>query len=169
MSEGELGYPASIVGYQEMTVRFKAPHELLGTFAKAYLDYWTTKSYETEEEVTETEEEVTEAEEEVTEAELPKPDYNRPAVTISDISMLRAITVLSLMKDAERGVQDSWAMVPELAGLFDINPKRIRSKMRRMMKRNLIDGCDCGCRGDIYILKAGKELLDSDTSWTRFL
>ena len=60
MSEGELGYPASIVGYQEMTVRFKAPHELLGTFAKAYLDYWTTKSYETEEE-----QEVAEAEETV--------------------------------------------------------------------------------------------------------
>ena len=37
--------------------------------------------------------------------------------------------------------------------------KLILSKMRQLMKRGLVDGCDCGCRGDFEITTKGEEWL----------
>ncbi len=37
--------------------------------------------------------------------------------------------------------------------------KVLRSKLGAMARRGLIDGCDCGCRGDWRILDAGRKVL----------
>lgn len=37
--------------------------------------------------------------------------------------------------------------------------KLILAKMRQLMKRGLVDGCDCGCRGDFEITNKGEEWL----------
>lgn len=33
------------------------------------------------------------------------------------------------------------------------------SKMASMLRRGLVDGCDCGCRGDWEITRAGEDAL----------
>jgi hypothetical protein len=37
--------------------------------------------------------------------------------------------------------------------------KLILAKMRQLIKRGLVDGCDCGCRGDFEITPKGEEWL----------
>jgi hypothetical protein len=35
----------------------------------------------------------------------------------------------------------------------------ILSKMKKLIKQNLVSGCPCGCRGDFEITNKGKELI----------
>lgn len=35
------------------------------------------------------------------------------------------------------------------------------SKMKQLIKRGLVDGCTCGCRGDFEITKKGLEYINS--------
>lgn len=35
------------------------------------------------------------------------------------------------------------------------------AKMRQLMKRGLVDGCDCGCRGDFELTDKGRAYLDA--------
>ena len=45
------------------------------------------------------------------------------------------------------------AMPPETPG------KLALAKMRQLMKRGLVDGCACGCRGDFVVTGKGLETL----------
>ena len=38
-------------------------------------------------------------------------------------------------------------------------PEVIRAKMRSLIKRGLVDGCACGCRGDYEITNKGRSRL----------
>ena len=38
------------------------------------------------------------------------------------------------------------------------------AKMNRLMKRKLVDGCDCGCRGDYVITRKGLAFVSEPTS-----
>jgi hypothetical protein len=38
------------------------------------------------------------------------------------------------------------------AHLDSVHPKLVLSKLRSMVKRRIIDGCGCGCRGDFRLL-----------------
>ena len=38
-----------------------------------------------------------------------------------------------------------------------ISPQLMLSKMRQMIKKGLVDGCSCGCRGDFHLTLKGKE------------
>lgn len=38
-------------------------------------------------------------------------------------------------------------------------PKLALAKMRQMLRRGLVKGCGCGCRGDFEITDAGRQLL----------
>lgn len=40
-----------------------------------------------------------------------------------------------------------------------IPEKLILAKMRMLMRRGLIAGCDCGCRGDFTLTKKGQSFL----------
>ena len=37
------------------------------------------------------------------------------------------------------------------------------AKMKQLVKRGLVDGCTCGCRGDFEITDKGKEYLNAPT------
>lgn len=37
--------------------------------------------------------------------------------------------------------------------------KVVLAKMRQLMKRGLVDGCPCGCRGDFVITQKGRDFL----------
>ena len=39
------------------------------------------------------------------------------------------------------------------------NEKLVLAKMRQLMRRGLVDGCDCGCRGDFEITEKGEQWL----------
>ena len=80
----------------------------------------------------------------------------RSSATISDLQLVQAIAKLRAPK-LELGF--SWVMIWELAAELDIHPNRVRSKFRRAYKRKLVDGCNCGCRGDFVLLPAGEALL----------
>lgn len=38
-------------------------------------------------------------------------------------------------------------------------PKLMRAKMRKLILRGLVSGCDCGCRGDFEITREGRVWL----------
>lgn len=38
--------------------------------------------------------------------------------------------------------------------------KLVLAKMRMLMRRGLVSGCDCGCRGDFEITPDGREYLE---------
>lgn len=40
------------------------------------------------------------------------------------------------------------------------------SKMRNLLKRGLVRGCGCGCRGDWEITPFGRQALERGTRWT---
>lgn len=83
-------------------------------------------------------------------------DPNRPASSITDLEFVQAIAKL---REPNGNGGYRWVMIGDLATELEINPNRLRSKWRRANKRKLVDGCNCGCRGDFYLLPAGEELL----------
>lgn len=68
------------------------------------------------------------------------------ASDISDGEMLSAIKVVAPW----RGAQD-WADRAALAEYMPYPPKVILAKARSMIRRGLILGCACGCRGDFRL------------------
>lgn len=42
---------------------------------------------------------------------------------------------------------------------FDVPPKVVLAKCRSLIKRKLVDGCACGCRGDFTITAKGRLFL----------
>lgn len=41
----------------------------------------------------------------------------------------------------------------------NVPEKLVLAKMRTLIRRGLVDGCDCGCRGDFEITGAGLDWL----------
>jgi len=80
------------------------------------------------------------------------------AKNISDQKMLDVI-----LKVQNRMLREGWNDVPveEVWAnrsyideeLSDIPSKVVLAKLRSMVKRNIIHGCACGCRGDFYPVK----------------
>ena len=83
----------------------------------------------------------------------------RGSATISDLEFAQAIAKIRMPMRDGYGSTYHWVMVGDLSEILDIHPNRIRSKLRRMLKRNLAEGCTCGCRGDISLTPKGESLL----------
>lgn len=67
---------------------------------------------------------------------------------ITDLVMLAAL-------EAVRGINGApkWSALSGVQRhLSEIPPKLVLSKLRSMIKRRVISGCGCGCRGDFEIL-----------------
>lgn len=61
-----------------------------------------------------------------------------------------------------RAVEPSrWGIATwELAERLGFPEKVVLAKMRSMVKRGLVDGCTCGCRGGFALTEAGKEMCN---------
>lgn len=77
------------------------------------------------------------------------------------------VPVLRFLRDLD-GKWASWfaqgdTLMPTVATAMPIEtPEKVRlAKMRQLIKRGLVDGCDCGCRGDFVITTAGRAFLDA--------
>jgi len=46
----------------------------------------------------------------------------------------------------------------------DTYPKVVLAKMRALIKKGLVDGCPCGCRGDFRLTDKGREYLKQTNS-----
>jgi hypothetical protein len=58
-----------------------------------------------------------------------------------------------------------WAFTRDIFERFEpFPPKVVLAKARALIKRRLMDGCGCGCRGDFEVLAKGRELLASCAS-----
>lgn len=79
------------------------------------------------------------------------------AKDISDVEMLRVVAAINDPSGARR-----WALTYDLDEALPSFPRKVvLAKARQLIKRGLLDGCGCGCRGDFEITAKGRELLDA--------
>ncbi len=86
------------------------------------------------------------------------------AKDIDDRRVLRIISDLRAAESRERPRADEylWRMVWDIEKrLPDVPGKVLAAKLEALVKRKLIDGCTCGCRGDFFLLPAGRAYLDT--------
>jgi hypothetical protein len=77
------------------------------------------------------------------------------------------LPVLQFLKQHE-GRWCTWGDGYSMPTIQDAMPegtpcKLQRAKMKTLIKRNLVDGCGCGCRGDFKITRKGIELIENNT------
>lgn len=53
-----------------------------------------------------------------------------------------------------------WAARWDVAAMIGFPEKVVLAKLRSLMKRGLVSGCPCGCRGDLDMLPKGRAFLD---------
>lgn len=75
------------------------------------------------------------------------------------------IPILEFLK-LHRGRYCTWGVGYSMPTVADAMPggtieKLQRAKMSQLIKRKLVDGCDCGCRGDYEITQKGLAYLES--------
>lgn len=45
---------------------------------------------------------------------------------------------------------------------FNLHDKLVLAKMRKLINKGYVDGCDCGCCGDFVLTDKGKEFLENN-------
>ena len=78
-------------------------------------------------------------------------DKRIQAKNISDLEILKAIK--------EEFEKNGFPHFFWTEGWKGFPPKVVLSKCAALLKRGLLDGCDCGCRGDWILTDKGKEFL----------
>lgn len=77
------------------------------------------------------------------------------AKDVSDEVMLNALAITRGRHGVER-----WSSLWDVQeALPKIPPKVVLAKLKSMVKRKIIDGCTCGCRGDFELVS---DLSDTD-------
>lgn len=101
----------------------------------------------------------------------------RHARDIPDTAFLSIVDRLQRADEAARGVDLEWTSVmrwevaaelgrSEGAGRYgapDPVGKIVLAKARRLIRRGLLDGCYCGCRGDLSLTERGRTYLDAES------
>lgn len=86
-------------------------------------------------------------------------DRRPQAKDIPDALFLAAVNELD-RANRYRAVEPRWVMCWEVhAALPQYPPKVLLAKAAILMRRGLLDGCDCGCRGDYVLTDAGRALI----------
>jgi hypothetical protein len=72
-------------------------------------------------------------------------------------SILHEINAIADLQDG------SWVMRWALEPLYPQVPERLLlAKLRQLIKNGLIDGCACGCRGDLELTDKGYAFLEAN-------
>lgn len=58
-----------------------------------------------------------------------------------------------------------WEVAEQLGAVEYRDPlqKVVLAKARRLIRRGLLSGCYCGCRGDLSLTDAGRAMLDAES------
>ena len=59
-----------------------------------------------------------------------------------------------------------WEIAREVSEINGAPEAVVLAKMRKLVKRGLVDGCGCGCRGDFTITERGQEFLAAQLEGT---
>jgi hypothetical protein len=94
------------------------------------------------------------------------------AKTISDDEMLAAIRAEQESLDdtgwREKSVDLRWTSLWELQKRLEkYPPKVVLAKLRAMLRREVLYGCGCGCRGRLLHRRGGGRPLSSETAFAR--
>lgn len=85
-------------------------------------------------------------------------DRKPKASDIDDVDFLRSVHRISL--DGKWSVPVRWVSIWEMEPLFPAMPaKVVAAKFRQLLKRGLLDGCPCGCRGDLELTADGMAFM----------
>lgn len=80
------------------------------------------------------------------------------AADISDREMLAFI--LPINEEGQARGSAGWAQVWDLVPHWPGFPQKVvMAKAKQLVKRGLLDGCTCGCRGDFTVTEKGREFL----------
>ncbi len=83
------------------------------------------------------------------------------AKDIVDRDMLSVVDDLSKAEVA-RGLHCGWVCTWDVEARFAAMPAPVvRAKLEALVRRKMVDGCSCGCRGDFVLLPAGRALLEA--------
>lgn len=76
------------------------------------------------------------------------------------------VAVLIVVNLASRTELEGWSTSQRPVFLWEAQerlavfpPKVVLAKLAALVRRKLLDGCPCGCRGDFVLTEAGAELL----------
>lgn len=85
---------------------------------------------------------------------------------LSPIILLRVVDGLAVHNELR--LSDWGRKVQGRASRWDVNSalstwpeKVVLAKLRKLLRRGLIEGCGCGCRGDYYLTDNGRAVLES--------
>jgi hypothetical protein len=74
---------------------------------------------------------------------------------------IRRLRATPWSSGAENTTGRRWVMLYELQAAPAFPEKVVRAKLAALIRRGLLSGCTCGCRGDFEITAAGEALLDA--------
>lgn len=79
---------------------------------------------------------------------------------IEDVPLLKFID--EKQKEKRAANKGSWVHVWDFEGTsyFDLPDRLFRAKMGKLIKRKLVSGCNCGCRGDYELTGFGRALIE---------
>lgn len=87
---------------------------------------------------------------------------------ISDVAVLRFLSGLPMEKSVFNGFQykmaGTWFRSDAANSIWHVLPaetpeKVALKKMEALIRRGLVEGCSCGCRGDFLLTSAGEAFL----------
>jgi vacuolar-type H+-ATPase catalytic subunit A/Vma1 len=83
------------------------------------------------------------------------------ASDLDDRVVLRAVELSCVLRD-------SWTNTAAVAEAFPGSPfKVVAVKLSKLLRRKLLTGCDCGCRGNWELTEVGREFAGIDTAWRK--
>lgn len=92
---------------------------------------------------------------------------------ISDLKMLQVVRDNQVRMQGLGGYWSEiptcevWTFTNDLCHSFpDVPTKVVRAKLASLVKRGLLIGCTCGCRGDFHPTQKGIELLEGNNELT---
>jgi hypothetical protein len=74
------------------------------------------------------------------------------AKDVPDASIVDFVTAARMVLTEPWHRAPRWLLMSEIEDAFPaIPPKVLRAKLSKLVKRGLLDGCTCGCRGDFRL------------------
>ncbi len=81
----------------------------------------------------------------------------------SDIPDRVVLNIFSLRPSERHTIGPGHSMPTVSVERFGLLPRKLQlSVMARLIRRGLVDGCACGCRGDFVLTTKGKEAFLAD-------
>lgn len=91
---------------------------------------------------------------------------NMQCKDIPDVVFLRSIEDTPGMTEGWEPWRSEWNVLATLSSAMgaEIPARLFRAKAGKLIDRGLVDGCNCGCRGDYFLTEKGEAFLKAAES-----